>query len=1201
MGDPVVPDNYASRIKRLRTELDLTQSQLAEHMGVSFASVNRWENEQTKPSALAWQRIALAEKHGIEALNAAFASATTVAEPATPYGATAAPSALDFSADAETVRLVAEAERLRYGHLVNPAFATEIARIDPLPHQRLAVYERMLDQPRLRFFLADDAGAGKTIMSGLYIREMLARRLVRRILIVPPAGLIGNWERELRTLFNLRFRVVVGADAKKSNPFAGASGNHVIVSVDTLGGERMFARLGEAGVEPYDMVVFDEAHKLSVQRDPDGTIRPTDRYRLAEVLAGAEPFTGNDEKDGRWRLPWSANHLLLLTATPHQGKDFPYFCLWRLLEPQVLSTEAAFKAFPAEARKRFFIRRTKEEMVRLDGTPLYPERISDTLSYDLQQGPASEQELYDRTTDYISTYYNRARILNRTAARFAMAVFQRRLASSTFALLCSFERRLARLDDLILKIRSGQIAPDQLAALQRKLEDTHDVLDEMTADEETTEGEQEENEIVEDKLLNGVVAVSLAELQAERDMVKGLLDLARQVNEKESSKFQKLREVMRDPRWQDEKFLVFTEHRDTLTFLTRRLEGLGFAGQIASIHGGMDYKERETQVEHFRKPIADGGARYMVCTDAAAEGINLQFCWLMANYDIPWNPARLEQRMGRIHRYGQKHDPVIIVNIVAGRTREGRVLKTLLDKLEKIRKELGSDKVFDVIGRLYEGVSMRDYMMQALSEDGAKAAEKSLASTLTKEQVEALAAREKMLYGEGGDVKKELPRLQVSVAQEAYFRLLPGYVRRLIEKAAPRLDLSIEGDIDGVFSLRPLKPGMFDPLWSAFEVYPPELVNRLTLQKAQADAIFLHPGEPFFERFREYLLARFSDQAQRGAVFVDPAATEPYLFHLALVPVIRRADPDVPPLSQPETLEYRLVGLRQGEHGEPATCTVEQLLLLRGGQGVPANAYRLVERSGALTESAAAHLRTMIGKAMAEQHSDRLFEELPAREEFIGLGFDYQEAELAATRARLTPKAREGNQRAVKELGRIKASQALLAERKEAALQSLRREPELVGPGDIEFLAHALVVPSSDPADAEAQDKEIEAIAMLTVRAYEEALGAKVRDVSTPEKARAAGLMDFPGFDLISDRPTGVRLNIEVKGRAKQGEVILSENEWVKACNLRKDYWLYVVFECASPKPWVLRVNDPFGKLFVRTKSVAIDAGAIMAAAEQGD
>ncbi len=733
------------------------------------------------------------------------------------------------------MRLVAEAERLRYGHLFNPAFATEIARIDPLPHQRLAVYERMLDQPRLRFFLADDAGAGKTIMTGLYIREMLARRLLRRILIVAPAGLIGNWERELRILFSLRFRIIVGADARKSNPFSDPGSNLLIVSVDTLVGERMFARLGEADVEPFDLVVFDEAHKLSVQRDPDGTIRPTGRYRLAEAMAGAEPIADHSETEGRWRLPWSANHLLLLTATPHQGKDFPYFCLWRLLEPQVLSTEAAFKAFPVDARRRFFIRRTKEEMVRMDGTRLYPERLSDTMNYELEQGVASEQELYDRTTDYISTFYNRARILNRAAARFAMAVFQRRLASSTFALLRSFERRLARLDDLIEKIRSGRISIEQLTALQRKLEDTHDVLDEMTGDEESADGDQEENERNEEELLGGVVAVSLSELQAERQIVKGLLDLARQVNEKESSKFQKLREVMRDPRWQDEKFLIFTEHKDTLMFLTWRLEGMGFAGQVASIHGGMDYKEREIQVEQFRKPLADGGARYMICTDAAAEGINLQFCWLMANYDIPWNPARLEQRMGRIHRYGQKHDPVIILNLVAGQTREGRVMKTLLDKLEKIRKELGSDKVFDVIGRLFEGVSIRDYMEQALSDDGAKAAETNLSSSLTKEQIEALTAREKILYGDGGDVKKELSRLQISVEQEAYFRLLPGYLRRLIENAAPRLDLAIEGSLDGVFSLRPLTPEALDPFWSAFDVYPPEIANRLTLQKIAAE------------------------------------------------------------------------------------------------------------------------------------------------------------------------------------------------------------------------------------------------------------------------------------------------------------------------------------------------------------------------------
>src|SRR6266852_5651369 len=164
---------------------------------------------------------------------------------------------IDFSADPQIVRTVVEGERLTYGHLYNPAFAAEISLIDPLPHQRLAVYDHMLKQTRLRFLLADDAGAGKTIMTGLYIREMLTRRLITRVLIVPPAGLMGNWEHEMRTLFNLPFRIVTGADTRAGNPFIGPKSELLIASVDTLAGDRMFARLQDAGVTPYDLVAFD--------------------------------------------------------------------------------------------------------------------------------------------------------------------------------------------------------------------------------------------------------------------------------------------------------------------------------------------------------------------------------------------------------------------------------------------------------------------------------------------------------------------------------------------------------------------------------------------------------------------------------------------------------------------------------------------------------------------------------------------------------------------------------------------------------------------------------------------------------------------------------------------------------------------------------------------------------------------------------
>src|SRR6266852_587284 len=445
---------------------------------------------------------------------------------------------IDFSADPEIVRTVVEGERLTFGHLYNPAFSAEISLIDPWPHQRLAVYDHLLKQTRLRFLLADDAGAGKTIMTGLYIREMLTRRLISRVLIVPPAGLVGKWEHELRSLFNLPFRIVTGNDARSNNPFSGPKSDLLIVSVDTLTGERMFSRLQEADVIPYDLVIFDEAHKLAADRGADFYMRKTDRYRLAEAFAGIA------DEDEQWSLAWSCPHLLLLTATPHMGKDFPYYCLWKLLEPDALATIDAFNAYPMDARRRHFLRRTKEELVYFDGHPIYPPRISNTLSYLLNSGEVSEQQLYEATTRYISTFYNRARLLNRSAARLAMSVFQRRLASSTYALLRSFERRAQKLTRLIEDMRSGRLNPAQLETSQSDLSEIGDVFDEKTADEEEASAGQEENERSEDQLLEGVLATSLAELQAELQEVEMLLDLARQVYAAgEESKFEKLRDT----------------------------------------------------------------------------------------------------------------------------------------------------------------------------------------------------------------------------------------------------------------------------------------------------------------------------------------------------------------------------------------------------------------------------------------------------------------------------------------------------------------------------------------------------------------------------------------------------------------------------------------------------------------------------------
>ena len=405
-------------------------------------------------------------------------------------------------------------------------------------------------------------------------------------------------------------------------------------------------------------------------------------------------------------------------------------------------------------------------------------------------------------------HYNWAKALNRSAARLAMSVFQRRLASSTYALLHSFERRLGKLENFIDDIRSGRLSEEQLARRQQRLGRLDDLFETSTADEEAASEDGEEHEEFESQALEGTVAVTLAELETERAKVAELLDKAQKLFDAgEESKFEKLREVLAAPHYRDQKLIIFTEHRDTAEFLVRRLEGLGYTGRVALIHGGLAYPERERQVELFRRPANEGGATYLVATDAAGEGINLQFCWLMVNYDIPWNPARLEQRMGRIHRYGQKHDPVVILNLVSAGTREGRVLKTLLDKLEAIRRQLSSDKVFDVVGRLFEGLSVREYLEQAVvGEGGADFAARQLEGNLTEEQVRALEARERALYGDGGEVRGQLDDLNEEMEQENYRRLLPGYVRRFVERSAPLLDLRLEGDPGGAFGLVPDRP-----------------------------------------------------------------------------------------------------------------------------------------------------------------------------------------------------------------------------------------------------------------------------------------------------------------------------------------------------------------------------------------------------------
>ena len=1184
-----VPRDYSQRIKNFRDAYGLTQAELAERIGVNFASVNRWENGQNRPRQMAWQRFLELESE----FTTISADGPTSPVADRPF----LHRELEFSANPKAVLAIAEAHRLRNGHMYSPKFATETSLVDPLPHQEIAVYEHMLRQDPLRFLLADDAGAGKTIMTGLYIKEMLTRRKLRRVLIVSPAGLIGNWEAELRDLLRLEFRVVDGSDAREDNPFRGAESDLVIVSIDTLAGDNLFGRLRQSDTEPYDLVVFDEAHKLSANRMPDFTVTKTRRYRLAETLAGA-----NTDESG-WKLSWSARHLLLLSATPHMGKDNPYYYIWRLLLPDILSTPEAFNAFPTEDRRRHFIRRVKEELIDFEGTLLYPERRSDTLIYPLSGGDDGERTLYVETTNYLQNYYNVSRRTNKSAVRLAMSVFQRRLASSTYALMRSFQRRKQKIAEVADRIRQGILTEEQFTHRQASLNSNVDVFEVQTADDDMAVGGIEQLENFEDKALEGISGLTLGELEEELREVDRLLDMSKKLYERGvDSKFRKLHEVLRDPRYADEKIIIFTEHHDTAEFIVRRLGALGYAGRVALIHGGMPYGERERQVNFFRGLPQEGGAHVLVATDAAGEGINLQWCWLMVNYDIPWNPARLEQRLGRIHRYGQNHDPVVAINLVADGTREGRVLRVLLEKLNVIRQQLQADKVFDVIGRLLEGISIKEHLEQMVIDDSVDVIEGTLDEALTTTRFLRLQSEDEELLGSSYSVRQHLNRLNEQLGTEEYCRLLPGHVRHFIHNSLSLLDLRTEGDFEDAFRLIPLRAGALDDLLPALDLYHESSRNKLTVYRPNRDdrMVWIRPGEPVFERIRMLVLERFGNDALQGAVFMDPYANQPYLFHLVSVEIEQHLNGEV------RQIDSSLVGIKQYVDGTIEECSVEHLLLLRELPGYPPSRERIAMSSRVLARDADEYVRQRVAVNLAQAHRDTIKGGMDDRLRSVSLGFDYLEAELLATRSRLTRQLRAGNTDVTSDLSLVKKAQRTVAKDRDVKLSEIRTEADGIRVGETKTVAHALVVRARSSVERDQYDARVEEVAVQIATEYEISLDAEVKDVSVPKLARQAGLTDWPGFDLLSKRPANdgnsiQELAIEVKGRSGKGSVEIRENEWIQACNRRDRYWLYVVLDCATENPQLFRIRDPFGKLLARRRestAFTVTQGDILAVAE---
>ena len=584
-----------------------------------------------------------------------------------------------FDGDGRMFRLVSEAKRIGMAYLFDPLLAVHTSLVEPLPHQITAVYQEMLPRQPLRYLLADDPGSGKTIMTGLLSKELQVRGDVQRSMIVCPGNLAEQWQDEMERRFHLPFEIMTNdklESARTGNWFQ--ENNMVICRLDKLSrDEELQEKLKQSD---WDLIVCDEAHKMSASFF-GGEVKATKRYRLGQLLGGI------------------SRHFLLLTATPHNGKEEDFQLFMALLDGDRF--EGKFRDGVHSVDASDLMRRlVKEKLLKFDGTPLFPERLAYTVNYDLSD---AEADLYKQVTDYVREEFNRAEALENEGRKgtvgFALTILQRRLASSPEAIYQSLRRRRERLEKRLreeqLLRRGGEAHLAPSAGLPVYTLDDLDDLDDAP-DAEVEEAE----EVVVDQ---ATAARTIAELQVEIGMLKKLEHLAYKVRHSgtdrkwdELSKLLQNNSEMFDAHGHRLKLVIFTEHRDSLNYLHDRTGSLlGRPEAVVLIHGGMGREERRKAQDAF---MQDKEVEILIATDAASEGINLQRGHLMVNYDLPWNPNRLEQRFGRIHRIGQT-EVCHLWNLVAKDTREGEVYHRLLEKLDEERRALGG-QVFDILGRL---------------------------------------------------------------------------------------------------------------------------------------------------------------------------------------------------------------------------------------------------------------------------------------------------------------------------------------------------------------------------------------------------------------------------------------------------------------------------------------------------------------------
>lgn len=800
-----------------------------------------------------------------------------------------------FDGPGDLFRLVSEAYRIRLAHLFDPVLAVHTSVLEPLPHQITAVYEHMLPRQPLRFLLADDPGAGKTIMAGLLMKELIARGDLQRCLVVCPGSLAEQWQDELWRRFHLPFEILTNDKleaARTGNWFQET--NLAIARLDKLSRNEDVQEKLKAPDGRWDLIVCDEAHKFSATVFGN-EIKYTKRYRLGQLLSTL------------------TRHFLLMTATPHNGKEEDFQLFMALLDGDRF--EGRFRDGVHTADVSDLMRRmVKENLLKFDGTPLFPERIAYTVPYKLSD---AEANLYAEVTSYVREEFNRVEALKNDkragTVGFALTILQRRLASSPEAIYQSLRRRRERLEfrlrELEIISRGGVVqSPDSGRDL------TEEDIDELD-DAPDAEVEQLEEEVLD----QATAARSIAELKLEIATLKRLENLALRVRQSgEDRKWRELASLLgeiftpaaianrfaeaRVPPYGGpeeetpkpigspaQKLVLFTEHRDTLSYLQSRISTLlGRPQSVVCIHGGMGREERLKMQEAFRH---DPEVQVLLATDAAGEGINLQRAHLMVNYDLPWNPNRLEQRFGRIHRIGQT-EVCYLWNLVAEETREGEVYITLLKKLDEARKALGG-QVFDVLGKVqFEGKPLRELLIEAirygerpdvrakLSQRVATAFDTSMLKDLLDDQA---------LVKEMMDATR-VQRIREDMERADARRLQPHYIESFFLEAFQRLGGSAKQreprryevtHVPAAVRNRDRLIGLGEPVMPRYERIAFE--KPLLAPPGQAPAAFLCPGHPLLDATIDLTIERNRDLLRRGAVLVDerdPGTAPRVLFYL---------------------------------------------------------------------------------------------------------------------------------------------------------------------------------------------------------------------------------------------------------------------------------------------------------------------------------